>query len=70
LEKFKKVCVNPDLSFQKTQKELTAELIRRRKAGDKDIYICVGQIVKKSVEVFVFKSTCSEAQIVELCSIP
>jgi len=50
LEKFKKVYVNPDLSFQerKTQKVLRDELTRRKKAGEKDIYIRRGQIVMKS----------------------
>jgi len=42
--------VNPDLTQKRriAQKELRQELAQRKAAGEKDIYICKGQIVHKS----------------------
>ena len=41
--------INPDLTYKERQasKELRQELARRKKAGEKDIFIRRGQIVKR-----------------------
>ena len=48
-KQFSSMYINPDLTYKERQasKELRQELARRKKAGEKDIFIRRGQIVKR-----------------------
>ena len=48
-KQFSNMYINPDLSYKERQalKELRQELVRRKTAGEKDIFIRRGQIVKR-----------------------
>ena len=49
-DQFSRIYINPDLSYKERQalRELRQELARRKTAGEKDIFIRRGQIVKKT----------------------
>ena len=49
-DKFSGTYINPDLSYKEIQalRELRQEMARRKTAGEKDIFIRRGQIVKKT----------------------
>ena len=49
-DQFSLIYINPDLSYKEWQvlKELRKELARRKTAGEKDIFIRRGQIVKRT----------------------
>ena len=49
-DQFSRIYINPDLSYKERQalRELRQELARRKTAGEKDIFIHRGQIVKKT----------------------
>ena len=48
-KQFSNMYISPDLSYKERQalKELIQELVRRKTAGEKDIFIHRGQIVKR-----------------------